>query len=152
MVSELHISYYKYDYWAISDIFKKSQQQLNLYKNQKWHIFFRKSKNKRNGALPKRQIQSTIFFFFWFSHKNMPLDFCTQLFCDFVILTIYQILPKNHIYNRKFAILRPLLFLKLLKLKKIKWCQNFDFPLINIIFGILWFWVFGFAWIFKKSL
>ena len=42
-------------------------------------------------------------------------------------------MAKNHVFIRKIEILRTLCFLQLLKLKKIKCAQNFDFPLKKLI-------------------
>ena len=46
----------------------------------------------------------------------------------------YQKWSKNPLFSHKIKILRPLLFLQLLKLKKQKWSQNCDFLTKNVDF------------------
>ena len=51
----------------------------------------------------------------------------------------FRKMPKNQLSNRKFKIARPVSFHQLLKLLKINWAQNFDFPLKKLIFGHIFF-------------
>ena len=128
------------DFWAIFDFWRNKfflEKNLNkkcpkihflLRKLKFWDHFyfftFKSWRNKSGLRILIFQVKSGFLGYFLFWKKYI-------LFWK----NINKKWTKNPLFTLKINILQPLLFLQLLKLKKQKWCQNFDFVSKKWIFG-----------------